>query len=166
MTTTRQEVCRYAAARLRGLLAEASPVPWRTSGPSSRYGGIIADARPQTPADEVEGYGGELIAESVLAGNGNLLLALSAAAVPALAILDAASAVPDAAVSDAELVLARAVLDAGEVGWSRNRRMTREEIAEAIRVAAADAEDVVDAEIVDAEIVDEDGELYVGDGEG
>lgn len=77
MTTTRQEVCRYAAARLRGLLAEASPVPWRTSGPSSRYGGIIADARPQTPADEVEGYGGELIAESVLAGNGNLLLALS-----------------------------------------------------------------------------------------
>lgn len=44
--------------------------------------------------------------------------------------------------------------------------MTREEIAEAIRVAAADAEDVVDAEIVDAEIVDEDGELYVRDGEG
>lgn len=150
--TSRAEVCRYAATRLRALLGDASPTPWRTTGPSSRYGGIIADARRQTPADEIEGYGGELVAESVLAGNGNLLLAMSATAVPALAILDAAAA-GDRAVSDAELVLARGILDAGDVGWSRNARPTREETAEAIRAAAAL---IPDGDVVDAEIVDED----------
>lgn len=141
--TTRAEVCRYAAARLRSVLADASTVPWSTTGPSNRYAGIVAPARRETPAEEIDGYGGELVAESVLAGNGNLILALSAAAVPILAILDNATG---DLVTDAELALARGILDAGEVGWTRNRRATREEIAAAVRAAGAD---IVDADIVD-----------------
>lgn len=152
-------VVRDAAAELSGRLAAATPGPWHSTGPSTRYGGIVGPARPDTDPDEVDGYGGELVAESVLSGNANLLVALSAAAPALLALLldvvrEADSFGSGAGIADAELELARAIVDAPRVGWDRSRRQTREERDAAFAAAVADAGGIVDAEVVDAEIVE------------
>lgn len=148
------DLVRDAAAELSGRLAAATPGPWHSTGPSSRYGGIVGPARPETDPDELEGYGGELIAESVLSPNGNLLVALSAAAPHVLALLldvhrEAESFGSGAGIADAELELARAIVDAPRVGWDRARRGLPPDIASALAAAVADPDDVVDAEIVE-----------------
>lgn len=153
------DLVRDAAAELSGRLAAATPGPWHSTGPSSRYGGIVGPARPETDPDELEGYGGELIAESVLSPNGNLLVTLSAAAPHVLALLldvhrEAESFGSGAGIADAELELARAIVESPRVGWDRVRRSTPEERAAAFSEAVAAAGGTVETEVVDAEIVE------------
>lgn len=85
-TTTRPRAARdtltAAADRLDGLLAAATPRPWTVTEASGRYGGIVGPARPDTRAAEVEGYGGELLGESMTPANRALIVTLGAMAGP------------------------------------------------------------------------------------
>jgi hypothetical protein len=81
---------RAAAELLRERASEATPGPWYSTEESHRYGALVGPARKSTRADEVDGYGGELIGESVEADNRAYLQVVNPAVGLALAaVLDA-----------------------------------------------------------------------------
>lgn len=112
MTDT--DIIRRAAGLLYQRLEAATPGPWREAA-GGIYGAVISDAQPHD-----DGYGGQLIAESVRAGNREYLVMMQPAVARRLAdwlvgcadLYDALSGpLPSAPLDHAELIAA-AILDA------------------------------------------------------
>jgi len=66
MTTARAVLA--AAQTLREKAGAATPGPWGYTIPASRYGGLVGPTRATTRQQEVDGYGGELVGESLSPG--------------------------------------------------------------------------------------------------
>jgi hypothetical protein len=59
---------RAAAALIRERANAATPGPWVTTGKADRYGGLVSLSAP-ADEEEIDGYGGTLIGETLRRGN-------------------------------------------------------------------------------------------------
>ena len=98
-----------AARALRAALEGTTPGPWIETGASTRYGGVVGPAGVGTRPIEIEGYGGQLVAESMSPPDRGLISLLRDLAVPVADALEAHEAGDPAVVAEALDRLAAAV---------------------------------------------------------
>jgi hypothetical protein len=76
-----------AAARLDAIDQEATRGPWTTTAKSDRYGGVVSVDSPDATGPERDGYGGELVGESMSPANRAFIIAMRGVAGPLAQVL-------------------------------------------------------------------------------
>jgi hypothetical protein len=75
------------AARLDALDTEATRGPWTTTEKSNLYGGVVSVDSPDATGPERDGYGGELVGESMSRPNRTFIIAMRGVAGPLAKVL-------------------------------------------------------------------------------
>jgi hypothetical protein len=76
-----------AAARLTELGQDAAPGPWTVTSKSGVYGAVVSTGSQEATETEIDGYGGEVIGESMRARNQRFVIAMRGVADPLAEIL-------------------------------------------------------------------------------
>jgi hypothetical protein len=76
-----------AAARLDTLDQDATRGPWTVTTKSDRYCGVVSTSSPDATVEELDGYGGELVGESMSSANRAFIIAMRGVAEPLAEIL-------------------------------------------------------------------------------